>query len=203
MTLTYSIALLILFFILLVAEFLIPSAGMVGAAAAVAGCSAIAIAFTHSHAAGFAVIAVITLATPVILYAMVQYWPHSPIGRVILNRRPGQIDEPTESRLRTGQRRKELIGRIGVARTHLLPGGQVLIDDIRVDAVSDGTPIDAGTQVVVISAVAGKLRVRVAGPGDLAPEQTDVRRKSEALETTLESLDLESLDEEETFEPEE
>lgn len=199
MTLTYSIVLLILFFILLIGEFFIPSAGTVGAAAAIAGCTSIVIAFTHSNAAGYAVVATIALSTPAILYAMVHYWPHSPIGRVILNRRPGQIDEPIESRLRSGERRKDLVGRIGVAKTNLLPGGLVVIDGKRLDAVSDGSAIDAGTQVVVINAIAGKLRVRVAGPGDIAPEQTDVQRKSDALESslesTLESLDLESLEE--------
>jgi membrane-bound ClpP family serine protease len=195
MTLTYSIALLVLFFILLAAEFFIPSAGLVGAAAAVAAAASIAIAFTHSTAAGFSVIATIAVSTPLLLYAMVRYWPHSPIGRMILNRRPGQVDEPVESRVRSGELRKQLVGRIGVAKTNLLPAGLVVIDGQRLDAVSDGTPIDAGTQIVVINSIAGKLRVREAGPGDLAPEDTAVQRRSEALETTLESLDLDGLDE--------
>jgi len=195
MTLTYSIALLILFFILMAAEFFIPSAGTVGAAAAIAGVASIVIAFTHSNTAGFSVVGTIAVATPMMLYAMVLYWPHSPIGRVILNRRPGQIDLPIESRLRTGELRRELVGRVGVAKTNLLPGGLVVIDGKRLDAVSDGTPIDAGTEVVVVNTIAGKLRVRLAGPGDLAPETTAVKKQSEALETSLESLELESFDE--------
>lgn len=194
MPLTYSLALLILFFLLLVAEFFIPSAGVVGVAAAIAAITSIVIAFTHSMAAGIVMLGVITISTPVILYAMICLWPHTPIGKLILNRRPGQIDEPIESRLRSGEKRKELIGRLGIAKTNLLPSGLVVIDGKRIDAVSEGSPIDAGTDVVVISTVAGKIRVRVAGPGDFAPQQAEVQRKTEAIETSLESLDLDDLD---------
>ncbi|MCA9136921.1 MAG: hypothetical protein KDB00_09180 [Planctomycetales bacterium] len=195
MELTYSAALFALFCVLLVGEFFIPSAGMVGVAAAIAAITSIAIAFTHSVTAGVAFTAAVMLATVGILYAMVRYWPHTTIGRMILNRRPGQLDEPTESRLPNGEKRKDLIGRIGVARTNLLPGGLVVIEGARLDAISDGAPIDAGTEVVVISTIAGKIRVRAAARADLAPEQVAVERKTESIETTLESLDLDGLDE--------
>ncbi|QEF99721.1 hypothetical protein Mal15_37870 [Stieleria maiorica] len=195
MPLTYSLALLALFFVLLVGEFFIPSAGMVGVAAAIAATTSIVIAFTHSAAAGFVVTATVLVSTPVVLYLMIRFWPHSPIGKRILNRRPGQVDEPTESRLRSGEKRKDLVGHVGVAKTNLLPSGLVVIDGKRLDAVSDGSPIDAGTPIVVISAVAGKLRVRVAERVDMEPEQVALERRTDAIEATLESLDLEDMDE--------
>ena len=194
MPLTYSLALLALFLVLLVGEFFIPSAGMVGVVALITAVTSIVIAFTHSLTAGFAVATVVVVSTPTILYAMIHYWPHTPIGRLILNRRPGQTDEPTESRLRSGEKRKDLVGRVGKAKTNLLPSGLVVIDGQRLDAVSEGSPIDAGTDVVVISAVAGKLRVRVAGRSDITPERVAVERKTEAIESSLESLDLDGLD---------
>ncbi|WP_182870353.1 NfeD family protein [Rhodopirellula sp. JC639] len=194
MPLTYSLALLALFFVLLVGEFFIPSAGMVGVAAAIAGTTSIVIAFTHSATAGFAVTTTVMGSTPLVLYLMIRFWPHSPIGKLILNRRPGQLDEPTESRLRSGEKRKDLVGHLGVAKTNLLPSGLVVIDGKRLDAVSDGSPIDAGTPIVVISAVAGKLRVRAAERSDIEPEQVEVERRTDAIEATLESLDLEDLD---------
>lgn len=194
MELIYSAGLLILFVVLLVGEFFIPSAGTVGFAAAVAAVSSIVIAFTHSTTAGFIFLTAVAVATPLILYGVILYWPHTTIGRLILNRRPGQTDEPTESRLKTGERRKDLVGRVGVAKTNLLPSGLVVIEGKRLDAVSDGSPIDAGTDVVVVSVVAGKLRVRIASRADLQPEQVEVERRSEAIETTLASLDLDDLD---------
>lgn len=195
MQLTYSLALFALFCVLLVGEFFVPSAGMVGVAAAIAAITSISIAFTHSLTAGVAMMALTVAATIGILYAMVHHWPHTTVGRLILNRRPGQIDEPTESVLRSGEKRKDLVGRIGVAKTNLLPSGLVIIQGARLDAVSAGSPIDAGTEVVVISAIAGKIRVRAAERSDLAPEQVTVQRKTEAIEATLESLDLDGLDE--------
>jgi membrane-bound serine protease (ClpP class) len=194
MPLTYSAALLVLFVLLLIGEFFIPSAGMVGVAAGIAGITSIAIAFTHSMRAGFVVMGVIAVSTPAILYAMIHYWPHTPIGRRILNRRPGQTDEPTESRLRSGEKRKDLVGQIGVAKTDLLPGGLIVINGKRLDAISEGSVIDAGTKVVVISSETGKIRVRVAGAGDIDPHQVDVQRRTESIETSLESLDLDSLE---------
>ncbi|MEM0925585.1 MAG: NfeD family protein [Planctomycetota bacterium] len=195
MTILYSLGLLLLFVVLLTAEFLVPSAGTVGIAAILSGVAAISVAFSHSSTAGFLVLAAVMISTPIILYFMVHYWPHSPIGRMILNRRPGQIDEMPESTIRTGEKRRDLVGRIGVAKTNLLPAGLVIVDDIRLDAVSDGTPIDAGSEIVVVSAATGKLKVRAAGPGDLRPTETAVQRQTESIENSLESLNFDDLDE--------
>lgn len=194
MPLTYSLGLLVLFLLLLVAEFFVPSAGIVGIASAVAAIASIAIAFTHSMVAGIAVMSVVAISTPAILYAMVRFWPHTPIGKLILNRRPGQIDEPIESRLRSGEKRKELIGRLGVAKTNLLPSGLVVIDGNRIDAISEGSAIDAGTDVVVVSTIAGKIRVRIARDSDYSPQQAEVQRRTQAIETSLESMDLDAFD---------
>jgi membrane-bound ClpP family serine protease len=192
MPLTYSFGLLALFYLLMLAEFFIPSGGMVGVVAAAAGIASIAIAFTHSVAAGMTFLGVISLSTPAVLVFMVKYWPHTPIGRGILNRRPGQMEEPTEHRLRTGERRKELVGRIGVAKTDLLPSGMIVIDRLRLDAVSEGSPIDAGTEVVVISTIAGKIRVRPATPEDVTDEvDGDMMPQVNA---ELESFDFDALE---------
>ncbi|MCO8123030.1 NfeD family protein [Stieleria sp. TO1_6] len=195
MPLTYSIALLLLYVILLVGEFFIPSAGTVGVAAAISALASIAIAFTHSLTAGIVITLFVVIITPLILYLMIQHWPSTAIGRRILNRQPGQLDEPTESRLRSGAKRKELLGRVGIAQTHLMPSGLVVIDGMRLDAVSEGSVIDAGTQVVVISLVAGKIHVRAAGESDIMPEQFQIQRQVESIESSLETMDLDGLEE--------
>ncbi len=194
MPLTYSIALLALFYLLLIGEFFVPSAGMVGVAAVITGLTSVTIAFTHSVAAGCVVSGTILVSTPAILFAMIRYWPHTVIGKRILNRRPGQIDEPTESRLRGGQKRKDLVGQTGVAKTDLLPAGLVVINGQRLDAVSEGAAIDAGQTVKVISTVAGKIRVRMVEPDD-QPVSTDTPdRTPTAIETTLETLDFDAME---------
>ncbi|MEM6471121.1 MAG: NfeD family protein [Planctomycetota bacterium] len=190
MTILYSLGLLLLFIVLLIGEFLVPSAGTVGIAAVLCGVAAIAVAFSHSMVAGGLMISAVAACTPMILYFMVQYWPYSPIGRIILNRRPGQVDELPESTIRSGEKRKDLVGKMGIAKTNLLPAGLVTIDGNRLDAVSDGSPIDAGSNVVVVSAVAGKLKVRLATESDLRPAETAVHRQTENIEASLESLDF-------------
>ncbi|MEO1525253.1 MAG: NfeD family protein [Planctomycetota bacterium] len=194
MPLTYSLGLLGLFVVLLVGEFFVPSAGLIGIAAVATAVASIAIAFTHSWVAGLGVTAVVAVSTPTILITMIKYWPHTPIGRLILNRRPGQTDAPMESRLRSGEKRKDLVGKVGIAKTDLLPSGLVEIEGKRLDAVTGGAPLDKGTRVVVTSIVAGKIRVRKAGRSDIDPEQVEVERRTEAIESSLESLDLESLE---------
>lgn len=212
MQLLYSTLLFLLFIVLLVAEFYVPSAGTVGAVALLAGLTSVAIAFSHSTFAGVGFSITVIVATPVILFWMVRHWPNTPIGKRILNRRPGQTEAPVESTLRSGEKRKDLVGRIGVAKTGLLPGGRIEIDDQRIDALSEGTPIEAGTKVVVISAIAGKIRVRPAGDGDLRQAAAlngdevdnegadsgaaDVAQSTQAISHSLESLDLSELDEE-------
>ena len=52
MGLYYSIGALVVFYVLLIGEFFIPSAGMVGVSAVVAGITAIALGFAHSATTG-------------------------------------------------------------------------------------------------------------------------------------------------------
>ncbi|MDM4016591.1 NfeD family protein [Roseiconus lacunae] len=194
MQLLYAVGLLGLYLVLLIGEFFLPTGGTLGIAAAVTAIAAIVVGFTVGPITGMMVTATILLSTPAILYAAVRLWPKTPIGRLILNRTPGQIDAPVESRIRGGERRKDLVGKIGTARTNLLPGGQIELQGQRLDAVSEGAPIDAGTRVIIISAVAGKLRVRPASETDqTSPAETPADTQPEVspdIQETLDAFDL-------------
>ncbi len=58
-----------------------------------------------------------------------------------------------------------LLGAFGTALTTLRPAGTALVDDRRVDVVSDGPMIPAGTPVEVVSARGSRVVVRVARDG--------------------------------------
>ena len=189
----YAFGLLLLYFFLLVAEFFIPSAGLIGVAAIVAAVVTIAVAFAGGMNLGMIYTGTIFMTTPIILYYMIRIWPHTPLGRRILNRRPGDRFEVAERTMRDGTPIKELVGRVGVAKTDLLPSGMVIIDDQKLDAVSTGMPIDAGNQVVVLSTTAGKIQVRAARADEFVAPQPEPPA-SQALEGSLDSLDLDSLD---------
>jgi hypothetical protein len=83
----------------------------------------------------------------------------------------------------------QLIGRIGRAKTLMLPGGTVLIDGRIYEAISEGTSIDENTPVRVVQVRHNRLVVRqVEGP--LSPAETD-----DPLAQPAESLGIEPFEE--------
>ena len=193
MPLYYAIGLLLLFYILLVGEFFLPTGGLMGIAAVVTAIAAISVAFTHSMSAGVAMVMVIAATTPVVFMASVRLWPHTPIGRRILNRKPGEIDTAPTSKLADGTPLAELVGKTGEAQTDLLPSGQVIIDGAKLNAVSTGMAIDRGTQIVVVKVVAGKVQVRPSDRDNAEPVP-ETPQSPRSLESPLETLDVDSLD---------
>ncbi|MFG0263255.1 MAG: nodulation protein NfeD [Novipirellula sp. JB048] len=207
MPLYYAYGLLVLFYILLVLEFMIPSGGLVGIAAVVTAVSALAVAFTHSTTAGMTLLMILAFSTPLIFLGVIRIWPHTPIGRRILNRRPGQLHQPGPPRvLADGRPLEEIVGAIGVAQTDLLPSGMVKFERLRLDAVSLGMAIDAGTSVIVTKVAAGKVYVRpiseqerrqmlAAARGSEASSAAPVSPPS--LENSPDSFDFDPMDLEE------
>jgi membrane-bound ClpP family serine protease len=192
MTLLYVIALLIAFFLLLILEFFIPSGGILGIGAGAALVAAVVIAFSHSLEAGIGVIVFVLATTPFVLFGLVRLWPHTAIGRRLLNRRPGQLaDGPPRKTTSRGKPIDELVGSIGTAKTDLLPSGLVLINGEKLDAVSTGMPIDTGTKLVVISVEGGRLHVRAASDEDLAGKEEPPPQSPPSLEGSLDSFDIE------------
>lgn len=61
----------------------------------------------------------------------------------------------------------ELVGKVGLAHTALRPAGTVMVNDERIDAVSDGTFIDLGAEVRVIQVEGYRVVVEevVSGSG--------------------------------------
>lgn len=66
----------------------------------------------------------------------------------------------TESGYVSNQNRKDLIEKTGVTLTALRPAGVILIEDERIDVVSDGSFIDKGKKVKVVKAEGSKIVVR-------------------------------------------
>ncbi len=191
MPLPYAIVLLLLFYFLLVIEFFLPSGGLLGAAAVAALIAAIVVAFSYSIVAGVTMLIVALATTPVVFLGMVKLWPHTPIGRRMLNRRPGEVFDPMPRRTTaSGTPLDELVGRTGFAMTDLLPSGMVTIDGQKLDVVSTGMAIDKGSRVIVTNVDAGKIHVRAAIQDDLV-EESDVPQSPPSLEEPLDSFEFE------------
>ncbi|MGB7326917.1 MAG: NfeD family protein, partial [Rubripirellula sp.] len=169
MSLFFAIALLFAFYLLLIGEFLLPTGGSLGFGAAVALVSMLVISFSHSVMAGVVMSVIVLFSTPLLVIGLVKVWPHTPIGRRILNRRPGQTVATAPQRTTTGGTKlDDLVGQIGIAKSPLLPSGRVVIGGDKIDASSTGMPIDAGSAVVVVRVLAGRVQVRLATDDDLA-----------------------------------
>ena len=186
----YAILLMAFFYFLLVIEFFVPSGGLIGVAAGGTLIAAIVVAFSHSVGTGLTVLAVALVTTPLVFLGMVRMWPHTPIGKRMLNRRPGESHAVPNSTTPSGTPLQELVGCFGVAKTDLLPSGTVVLKGQKLDAVSTGLPIDQGTQVVVSHVEAGKIHVRAAQDSELL-SQSDSSQSPSALEKPLESFDFE------------
>jgi membrane-bound serine protease (ClpP class) len=197
--LIWAFGLVLLAAALAMLEFLLPSGGLLGGGAVLVGLAAVVLGFQGGLSAGFAVSATLLVLIPAFLAVAVRIWPYTPIGRRMLNLPPDGAPSAAQGDERLEQMRR-LVGRVGVAKTDLLPGGLVEIDGRRFDALAKGTAVDAGHFVEVCSVEAGKIRVRPTSrrpdqppeaASDAAPEEAS--SVDELHNKTLEELDLEDL----------
>ncbi len=139
------------------AELLIPSGGILTILSVAAFLTAVVMAFMRSSTDGLVTLTVSVLLTPVILYAAIRVWPHTPIvKRLILHEpeRPGTAGDL--SKLQPDQ----LVGRVGVTKTMLRPAGKMTLDGRNFDCITEGGLVDAGRKVKVVAVRGSKIVVR-------------------------------------------
>ena len=171
--LAWAILLMVLGCALVVLEVFIPSGGLISILSGVAFIASIVIASWESPTTGpftgltFAGITVILV--PVLIATAFKYWPRTPMGKAFLG-------EPlTDDDILAKDPRRALLGRVGVARSKMLPSGAVEVDGQVIDAMSQGQPIEPGTYVVVTEVRANRVVVRPASkdqrPGNQSPQE--------------------------------
>jgi membrane-bound ClpP family serine protease len=184
----WAILLLLAGCTLVVMEVFIPSGGVISILAAVALIGSILIAFqdsaTTGPTTGVVFAAMTVFAVPTLIGLAFKYWPKTPMGKAFL----GEL--PTEAEVMPEDARRGLIGRVGVARTKMLPSGAVEIDGQMIDAVSQGRAIEPGTYVVVAEVRANRVVVRPAGK-DQRPSHQNA---NDLLLRPIDELGIESLD---------
>lgn len=175
-------------------EMFLPSGGLLGVLSASSIICSIFLAYYFGGMAtgtGFLLFAVASL--PIVLGSFVRWWPHTPLGRLIMIQPPEGDDEILPESL-SQRHRQALLGKRGVAKSSLLPAGAVSIAGVTYDAVSDGVAIDAGQPVVVIEVHGNHMVVRLDEPSD-EPDHTAAMDRDDILSQSIESLGLEELDE--------
>jgi membrane-bound serine protease (ClpP class) len=185
----WAILLLVLGCVLVVLEVFIPSGGVISILAGIALITSILIASwegpTTGPATGFIFAAITVFAVPTLLTLAFKYWPKTRFGKAFLG------EPPSEDEVLLEDPRRALLGRVGVARTKMLPSGAVEVDGQMIDAVSQGQAIEPGTYVVVAEVRANRVVVRPAGK-DQRPSHEN---PSDLLSRPIEELGIDSLDE--------
>ena len=170
---------------LVVMEVFIPSGGVLGFLSTVAIVGSVVMAFRRDTTTGIGFVVITLVAVPTAIGLAFKYWPHTPMGRAFLGELPDTDDVvPADPR-------RELVGRVGTARSKMLPSGSVMIDGRMIDAVSQGGAIDAGQPVVVVEVRGNRVVVREA-------DSQEVRQTGEypgdILSTPVEELGFDSLE---------
>jgi membrane-bound serine protease (ClpP class) len=155
----WAIILLALGLSLSVLEIFVPSGGIIGFLAAAAVVGAVVVAFLRGGSVtGMAILSSAMVGIPVVVMLALQFWPKTAIGRRMLLHSPeGDEILPVDPR---NVYLKSLIGRVGVAKSKMLPSGAVGIDGRTIDAVSEGFPIAIGQKVRVIEVRGNRVVVR-------------------------------------------
>ena len=180
----WAILLMVLGCMLVVLEVFIPSAGILSLLAAAALIGSILIAFRQGATTGFAFTATTIIVVPLVVTLAFKYWPKTPMGKAIL----GEL--PNEDEVRPEDPRRALLGRVGIARSKMLPSGAIEIDGQMIDAMSQGQVIEPGQYVKVVEVRANRVVVR---PTDRETAAHDVRPE-DLLSRPIEELGIDPLD---------
>lgn len=140
--------------VLLVAELLLPTHGVLAAMglAAIFG-SAVSL-FWVSQWLGITALAVLVLSSPLWFMAALRIWPHTPVGRRMVLTATTAVPVNQGARLAVGQ--------TGLAMTEMRPMGECEFAATRTQAVSELGIIPAGTTVKIVSLDGEKPVVRKA-----------------------------------------
>lgn len=185
----WAILLMALGSALVVLEVFLPSGGFLTLLSAAAFIGAILVAYIYKGPmAGTTLLLASAITVPVITALAFKYWPMTSMGRAFLGELPdGDEVSPADPR-------RELVGRVGLARSKMLPSGAITIDDQTVDAVSQGMAIDAGQFVVVTDVHGNRVVVRPANDNESAgQEDPDAILARPIEELGLGELDIDPL----------
>jgi hypothetical protein len=145
-------------------------------------------------------IALSVVVVPVILGLAFRWFPETPLGRRVLPAPPEAADVVPDAPRR--RRARDLVGQRGRTTSDLLPWGTVEVGSESLDGVSEGGPIDAGSEIIVVAAQGAAVVVRpapVAAAPKRAAEPVAEPEKPAApeaprLSPTLENFTFESFE---------
>ncbi len=193
--LMWAIVLLLGGLALMILEAFLPSGGALGTLSVIAILAGVGLAYYSGPLEGTALLLAAVFATPVCIYLALKWWPNTPLGRRVLLDTPTGDDVLPDSPHRRTLR--ELVGKVGKAKSLMLPSGAVVIEGRVIDAVSEGMAIEAGQMVKVVEVRANRVVVRPLDPEEerkLAQEQQSQTQDDDLLSRPIDTLGLDPFD---------
>jgi membrane-bound ClpP family serine protease len=148
----WAISLFALGAVLLLAEALLPTHGVLGVGAVLAVLAGIVVCYVIDFWLGTGVFFGTAIAAPFVGAVAVKVWPHTPVGRRV-TLPPVEAPAPVE---------RVHVGQTGYTVSELRPMGIVEFDLDRVEAISEHGVITPGQPVRVVAVQGGRPTVRPA-----------------------------------------
>jgi membrane-bound ClpP family serine protease len=186
MTLALAMALIALGLVLLIAELFVTN-GLLALVALGLLAFGIALPFIYGDTStGIVTMMAVFIGVPGLISFLLRCTTWTPFGRRLMQP-PGLDSDTTMANMPVNLELEQLRGRIGRAISPLRPSGVVDFDGKRIDTLTEGFPVDAGSWVKCVEVKAGRVIVRpVEGPTDVTAAGPSVPKAS--------LNDLENLD---------
>jgi membrane-bound serine protease (ClpP class) len=152
---TVPVLLLGLGLILILAEILFPSFGILSVLATVAVVVSVALAFQESTSAGLVFLVATAILVPLVIVGGFRIFPKSPVGKhMVLEGLSFDSQAGVDKTL------AELLGQRGTLDADCRPAGIARFDGRRIDVVTRGEWVTAGTQIEVIEVQGNRVIIR-------------------------------------------
>jgi membrane-bound serine protease (ClpP class) len=172
-SLTFAYVLIAVGLLLMLAELVIFSHGVLAALGIAAIAIGVALTFNYSMTTGLVTLVCVGVGLPMLLSGLFHYWPRTRMGRRMFLANPDE--DATVASMPVNLELEQLRGQYGRAVSALRPAGVTDFGGRRVDTITEGMMVEPGQLVRCIDVRAGKVVVRPVDAMDLG---------------TLESMDL-------------
>jgi membrane-bound ClpP family serine protease len=140
-------------------EVFFTSAGLLAFLSAASIIAAVFVGFQQSQTVGYVIVIMAMVGLPTTVVLAFKYWPRTAMGRRVLLSAPTSEDVLPENRNKDYL--KTLIGKLGKAKSKMLPSGVVVVDGRNVEAVSEGMSIEVGQEVRIVQVRGKRVVVRL------------------------------------------
>jgi len=164
------ITLLVVSLGLIVIEVFVPSFGVLTLGAVGCLIGAVWMAFQETSGFGWSLVGVAAVGVPIVLVVSFKLFPNTPLGKHMILAGP---KSRKAAPARSG--RSDLVGKLGRASSDLRPSGTAKFDGERLDVVTRGELIEAGSEIEVIENRGNRIIVKMTAAPEPEEEEEELR----------------------------